>query len=409
MKFTIIGGGFAGVKLALELAKNPSDHITIITDREMFQYYPTLYSSATGRSRDESWMSLGLIFGRHDNVRVILDQIIGIDHTSKFVIGASEERYKYSTLIIAVGMVTTYFGIPGMDQYSYGIKSADEIRRLKQRIVHDLIETRQLDKNYVVIGGGPTGTELAGALGSYLKKMAKQHGVRRPQVNIRLIEAAPRLLPRSHERVSARVKQRLEQLGVEVQTGVMVEKATAESVIAGGRPIASHSVIWTSGVVNSPLFAAHPELFRLAPNGKVIVNERMQAARSIYVLGDNAATKYSGLAQTAIYDAQFLARNIRRQQRGKKPLAYRPMQPISVIPVGEKWAAFEWHGIRLYGRIASLLRRAGDLHGYMSYLPFIQALQPWLASTVYERDFFAPVKRVRDNRVARKRAKRSRA
>lgn len=406
MKFTIVGGGFAGVKLALELAKHDKNQITIITDRDTFQYYPTLYSSATGHARDESWMSLGLIFGRHDNVQVILDQVIGIDHESKQLIGASEERYSYGTLIIAVGMVTTYFGIPGMDQYSYGIKSADEIRRLKQRIAQDLTETKRLDKNYVVIGGGPTGTELAGALGTYLKKMAKQHGVKRPRINIRLIEAAPRVLPRSHERVSARVQRRLERLGVEVQTGTMVEKATAEAVIAGGRPIASHSIIWTSGVTNSPLFAAHPQLFRLAPNGKVLVNERMQAARGIYVLGDNAATQYSGLAQTALYDAQFLARNIARQQQGKKPRPYRARQPISVVPVGEGWAAFEWHGIRLYGWPASILRRLGDLHGYMSYLPFIQALRPWFASTMYERDFFAPVRKVRDNRPGKKPAKR---
>lgn len=409
MKITIVGGGFAGVKLALELAKDDSNQIMIITDRDTFQYYPTLYSSATGRSRDESWTRLGQIFGTYDNVQVVLDQVIGIDHESKQVIGLSEERYSYTTLVLAVGMVTTYFGIPGMDQYSYGIKSADEIRRLKERIAQDLVQTKQLDRNYVIIGSGPTGTELAGALKSFLNKMAKQYGVKRPRVNIRLIEAAPRVLPRSHEKVSARVQRRLERLGVEVQTGIMVEKATAETVIAGGRPIASHSVIWTSGVTNNPLFVAHPELFRLAPNGKVIVNERLQAARNIYVLGDNAATQYSGLAQTAMHDAQFVARNIRRQQAGKKPHAYKPKQPISVIPVGENWAAFEWHGVRLYGRVASMLRRLGDLHGYMGYLPLAQAMQPWFAATVYERDFFAPSKRTRAGRAARRQAKRSRA
>lgn len=409
MKFTIVGAGFAGIKLALELAKNNKNQITIITDRDTFQYYPTLYNSATGRSRDESWMSLGLIFGNHDNVNVTIDQIIGIDQGSKTLIGLSEERYSYTTLIIAVGMVTTYFGIPGMDQYSYGIKSAGEIRRLKQRIVQDLTENKKLDQNYVVIGGGPTGVELAGALGAFLKKTARQYGVRRPRVNIRLIEAAPRLLPRSHEKVSARVARRLEALGVEVQVGTMVEKATAEAVIAGGRPISTHSVIWTSGVTNSPLFAAHPDIFRLAPNGKVVVNERMQAVRSIYVLGDNAATKYSGLAQTAMHDAIFLAKNVSRQQRGKKPLAYNAKQPISVVPVGDGWAAFEWHGLRMYGWPARVMRRLGDLHGYMSYLPFVSALQPWLAATVYEREFFAPIKKVRDNRKLKKRAKRSRA
>lgn len=410
MKFTIVGGGFAGVKLALELAKDTSNQITIITERDTFQYYPTLYNSATGRGSDESWTPLGLIFGDYDNVHVVLDKVIGIDHKKKQLVGLSEERYDYSTLAIAVGMVTTYFGIPGMDQYAYGIKSAGEISALKQRIARDLVETKQLDQNYVVIGGGPTGTELAGALGDYLRRAAKQHGVKRPRVNIRLIEAAPRVLPRSHEKVSARVTRRLEKLGVEVQTGTAVEKATAESVIAGGRPIASHSVIWTSGVTNSPLFAAHPELFRLAPNGKVIVNERLQAARNIYVLGDNAATQYSGLAQTALYDASFVASNIRRQKNGKKAKDYKPKQPISIIPVGESWAALEWHWIRLYGRLATMLRRLGDLHGYMSFLSPVQALRPWMAATVYERQFFAPIRRSRRRAISKKAAEqRSRA
>ncbi len=390
MNYTIIGGGFAGVKTALELAKDPKNAIQLISDTDTFQYYPTLYSSATGRSHLESWVPLGEIFAEHDNIHVSIDRIIGIDAEHKEVVGATEARYSYKTLVIAVGSVTTYFGIPGMDQYSYGIKSYDEIRRLKERIYADLSGQKKLDKNYVVIGGGPTGVELAGALGAYLEKLSEYHDVKRPHVNVRLIEAAPRLLPRSHEKLSARVQKRLARLGVEVQTDTMVEKATAESVIAGGRPIASHTVIWTSGVANNPLFAAHPDIFRLNPRGKVVVDNHLRAHKNIYVLGDNADTPFSGLAQVALHDAKFFASNMKRKKQRKPLKSYAISSPPTVVPVGDRWAAFEWGWLRFYGWPAALLRRCADFIGYSDILPFGQALRPWHASTIEERDYFTP-------------------
>ena len=390
MKVTIVGGGFAGVKAALELAKDPGCQVTVITDRPDFQYYPSLYSSATGHSHLESWGPLGEIFGGHDNIRVRLDRIVGIDAEKKLLVGASEATYDYQVLIIAIGVVTTYFGIPGLDQYSYGIKSAEEIHRLKERIYNDLENEGKLDKNYIVIGGGPTGVELAAALGTYLERLCRYHGVKRRRTKIRLIEAAPRLLPRSHPRTSAKVKRRLEKLGVEVQVDTKVLEETATHIITGGRPIESHTVIWTSGVTNSPLFGAHPEIFKLAKNGKVEVDAYMRAAKDIYVIGDNAATPYSGLAQTALHDAKYIARNLHRHKRGHQMEKYKAVRPASVIPVGARWATFEWGKLRLHGWPAAILRRAADFIGYSDILPIGQALRPWHAAMIYEHDYFYP-------------------
>lgn len=399
----IIGGGFAGVKAALELARDDRNEITLVTDRPDFQYYPSLYSSATGKSHLESWVPLGEIFADHDNVVVHIDRIVGIDAEKKLCVGASEAIYHYTTLVLAVGMVTTYFGIAGLDQYSYGIKSAEEIRQLKERIHKDLGDDHELDKNYVVIGGGPTGVELAGALGTYLRKLSKYYGIHSPRVRVRLIEAAPRVLPRSHESTSRRVKARLEKLGVQVQTGTPVEKATAETLIVAGRPIASHTIIWTSGVTNNPLFAAHPEIFQLAKNGKVIVDEYLKAHDSIYVIGDNAATPYSGLAQTAIHDAKYLARQLQAHKTGRPRKKYKAVLPASVVPVGARWAAFEWRWIRFSGWPAAVIRRAADFIGYSDVLPIGQALRPWHASTIEERDYFEPEPRQQIGHARRKR------
>jgi len=390
------------VKAALELARDSHMHVHVITDKPDFQYYPSLYSSATGHSHLESWVPLGEIFASYDNIHVTLDTIVGIDAEKKQLLGVTETRYDYETLIIGVGTVTTYFGIPGIDQYSYGIKSADQIYQLKHRIYKDIAEEGKLDRNYVVIGGGPTGVELAGALGTYLNDLAKFHNLRSHRTRVRLIEAAPRVLPRSHETTSRKVQKRLENLGVEVQVGCMVQEETADSIIAGGRPIASHTVIWTSGVMNNPLFAAHPGIFELAKNGRVIVDKHMKAHKDIYVIGDNAATPFTGLAQTALHDAKFVAGNLRRKRRGQSMKAYTAVAPASAIPVGDRWAAFEYKKLRFYSWPAAIIRRVADFVGYSDILPIGQAIRPWVAATIKEEDYFTP-SGVTPARYARKR------
>ncbi len=393
MHVTIIGGGFGGVKAALEIAKNPKNRITLITDKHDFQYYPTLYSSATGHSHAESWAPLGEIFADHTNIHVYVDEVSGMDASTKTLHGTSGASYKYDILIIAIGVVTTYFGIPGLETYAYGIKSSEEIQRLKQRLFVDIAEKGSLDKNYVVIGAGPTGIELAAAMGTYIQRLCRYYGMKRRRVHVRLIEAAPRVLPRSSEATSRRVTRRLQQLGVSVETNKRVERENARELIVGGKPIESHTVIWTSGVTNHPFFAAHPEVFELAKNGRVVVDSYLQAAKGMYVIGDNAATPYTGLAQTAIHDARFVARNLARMQRGKKPHKYRAVLPVSAVPVGVRWAVVEWRWIRISGWVGALIRRAADLIGYSELFPLGTALGSWRAATVYENDYFTPTMR----------------
>ena len=396
MNITIIGGGFGGVKAALELAKSSENHITLITDRPDFQYYPTLYSSATGHSHAESWAPLGEVFADHKNITVYIDTIEHLDASAKTIRGESKTVYHYETLIIAIGVVTTYFGIPGLETYAYGIKTHDEIQRFKQRLFIDIAEKGLLDKNYVVVGAGPTGVELAAAIGTYIKRLCRHYDVKHHTIKVRLIEAAPRVLPRSSEKVSRKVQRRLEKLGVSVETNKRVERENAAALIVSGKPIESHTVIWTSGVSNHPFFAKHPDIFTLAKNGRVVVDEYMAAHRDIYVIGDNAATPYTGLAQTAIHDAKFVAKNIERMVRHKKPKKYQAVLPVSAIPIGVRWAVIEWRFVRIYGLLGGLIRRAADLIGYSDVLPLGTSLGAWRAATVYENDYFTPtLRRVR--------------
>lgn len=386
----IVGGGFGGVRTALKLAKNPANQITLISDRDEFQYYPSLYSSATGHSHMESWTPLGEIFAAYPNVHVYIDKINHISATDKSVRGESGTVYHYEKLVMAIGVVTTYFGIPGLETFTYGIKSENEIKKLKQRLFIDIAEKSKLDRNYIVIGAGPTGTELSAALGTYIRRLCKHYGVKEHGVKIHLIEAAPRVLPRSAEAASRVVEHRLRKLGVNVQTGKKVEGASATELMVSGQPIESHTIIWTSGVANNPLFSQFPKIFTLDKRGKVVVDEYMQARKDIYVIGDNASMPWSGLAQIAIRDADAVAANLIRECSGKKPKKYRQITPVTAVPVGANWAVVEWKFLRVYGFVGGLIRRAADLIGYADVMPVRTAFGAWRAAHVYEDDYFTP-------------------
>ncbi len=388
MNITIVGSGFGGVKAALELARDESNQVTVITDKPDFQYYPALFSTATGYRHLQSWVPLGVIFAGKANIRVILDKVTKIDPVARTLTGETGTVYPYRTCILALGMVTTFFGIKGLDTYAYGIKSAEEIKRLKHHIYKDIAEHGKLDKHYVIVGAGPTGVELAAALGVYLRALCKKFKVRDHSLRIDLIEAAPRILPRMSERASKKVEKRLKKLGVHVQTGKAVESATSEDLVVSGKHINSRTVIWTSGVTNNPFFASNAEHFTLAKNGKVEVDEYMRARKGIYVIGDNASTPFSGLAQTALHDALFVTENFKRRQKKQSLKKYKAVQPPVVVPVGHGWAVFEWRRIFLSGRLASMMRRMADFVGYSDILPFGHALGVWRASYELEDDYF---------------------
>jgi NADH dehydrogenase len=386
MQVTIIGGGFGGVKAALEISKNKKNRVTLITDKIDFQYYPALYSAATGGSHLEAWVPLTEILGNRDNVNIILDSITSIDRHTQTIIATSGTKYVYDTLILAIGAVTTYFGIEGLSEFAYGIKSEDEINRLKQRLLEEFSTPHAADKHILVIGAGPTGVELAGALGTYLEHLKIRFNKPEPKISINLIEAAPRVLPKMSERASRLVHNRLTSLGVHVELGMKVESETFDTLMVNGKPIKSQTVIWTSGVANNPFFTANASQFTLAKNGKVVVNDYLQVDKHVYVIGDNAATTYSGLAQTALKDGIYVARHILKKNSKK----YVAKLPPVVVPVGKNWAVFEYKKIRLSGFMASIIRRVADLVGYRDILPFGQALGVWSAQMIKETDYFVP-------------------
>jgi NADH dehydrogenase len=379
----IVGGGFGGVKAALELAEDDRFQVALLSNDSDLRYYPTLYHTATGGKRANSSIPLERIF-EEKPVALVQGEAVTLDRQAKTIATKDGQSYEFDTLILALGVVTNYFGIKGMEENSYSIKSQAEAARFKQHLHKQLVEDGQPDLNYVIVGAGPTGIELAGALPGYLREIMRNHGIKRKRVHVDIIEAMPKLLPRLPRDTSRAVKRRLKKLGIRVYLNSKVEAAAAGSLTVNGRAITSHTVVWTAGVTNHPFFTANN--FTLMNRGKVATDIFLQAEPGIFVIGDNANTPYSGLAQTALRDGAFVAENLKRQARGKQMKSYRAKQPVTVIPAGPRWAAVIWRKLQLHGRLGYALREAADLIGFHDLEPWDKAIPQWYTEFTTDDD-----------------------
>lgn len=367
----IVGGGFGGVKAALELSARPDVAVTLLSDKPDFRYNPSLYHTATGGLRGQSSISLEQILPT-DKVTLALGTAEKLDRKHRTITTKEGHIIPYDTLVLALGTVTNYFGIKGLAEYSFGIKSIEDAEEFKNHLHAQLTAEHKPDLNYVIVGAGPTGIELAGALPEYLHKIMRAHAINHRAVHIDLIEAAPRLLPRSPKPISRAVKRQLKKVGVRLYVGQAVQGETADALMVNGKPITSHTVVWTAGMANSSFFEVNN--FTVDQRHKVMVDEHLQAEDNMYVIGDNAATPFSGMAQTALRDAKFVAADIAQQLAHEKRTAYKPKKPISIIPAGEYWAAVEWGKLHFSGKRGWILREAADWVGFHD-------LEPWWKAT----------------------------
>lgn len=378
-----MGGGFGGVKAALELAGDDRFKVAVISDRGAFRYYPALYQAAAGGRQNASTISLREIF-KDKNVRLVRDTAKLLDRDKKIVTSASGKKYEYDELIIALGSVPNHFGIAGIEKYAYGINSFEEAKRLRTHLHKQMLDDGRPDLSYIVVGGGPTGVEVAGTLPDYLARVMKRHGIKKQSLHIDLVEAAPRLLPKMPSSFSRAVTRRLRKMGVKLHLDQAVKAEKANSLVLEDHSIESHTVIWTAGLTINPFFAAND--FNLSVRGRIAVDKHLRAGDFVHVIGDNADTKYSGLAQTALYDAKFVAGNLKRLYGGSYQKNYRPKRPIYVVPVGTAWAAVAWGSLQMHGLLGWMLRRVADFAGYSDYEPWWKAGQRWVAQTMADEE-----------------------
>ncbi len=402
----IIGGGFAGVKCAQELSKKrlpQGTTIRLVSDREHFEYHGALYRVAAGNTPLEVCFPLREIIDTK-KVDVIHDTIQSIDKENNQAKGASGSVYRYDTLVIALGSQTIYFGIPGLRENAHGMKSIERAINLKNHITKTIEgcshpsdpddeseeskHAKVCGSNFVVVGGGATGVEVAGEVMQYARMLTESHGGDPSLVSVELVEAQSRLLGLMPATFGEKMKRRLESLGINVMLDTAITKGEAESVLLKGKnmesKITAKTVIWTAGVRAHKLI--EDAGFELTRGAKAVVCHHMRAKghHNVFVVGDAASTKYSGMAQTALYDASYVANSIQRDLSGQSVKVYKPRDVLYAVPAGPGWAGATIGKVQLYGRVGWWVRRLLDLVVFIRIAPFSSAMRAFMAH--YDKD-----------------------
>ncbi len=386
----ILGGGFGGIRTALNLAKNNTGNlkITLVSDKHHFEYTPSLYRLATGRSPLETCIPLGEIFpnkNKLNSVTHIVDKITGGSLSDKVIFGESGSKYTYDYLVLALGAETAYFNIPGIKENAFTLKSVSSALRIKNHMhalfsAHKGLSKKELMAQYqfVVVGGGPAGVELAGEIRKYAMGLAEMHGVDKKYVTIDILQAAPRLLPTMPEEVSKRATKQLDKLGINILLNKAVTSEDSNGVYLKDIQFNAKTIIWTAGVRPSSIYQKIEGL-TLDKSGHITVDEELRAVGfdNVFAVGDSAGTAHAGTAQTAIVDGGYVAHTIFHQIKNEIAPPYKTHTSAYVVPVGPGWAIFSYKDIVLSGKIFWWLRKIIDLRFFISILSVKKAILAW--------------------------------
>jgi NADH dehydrogenase len=377
MKIVIVGGGFGGVKAALELSNKPNMQVTLVSQSEYFEYHGALYRSGTGTSPLEVVIPLRNIFKRSTNVSVELDRVIGIDAKKKRVISETGNLYNYDKVIFAMGNVLHYYGLPGIQENSMSLDTISNAIALRHEMAQ-LFKSPQKSVKVAVIGAGPSGVELVGSMQHFADLVAQRYGLPKTNVRPMLIEGASRVLPTLSAQASAKALRRLQKLGVDVRLDTRINSCEPGKVCLDSGDLQADLIVWTAGSKTPAFYVQYPDIFELE-RGKVKVDQYLRAVNqeNIYIIGDNAKTPFSGMAQTALHDAKFVARNILKEYQQQQLSWYRAYQPIYVVPIGEKWAVLQTTKGVISGYRGWLVRRRADLAIYRNFEPYKQAMKTY--------------------------------
>jgi NADH dehydrogenase len=350
----VVGGGFAGLATARKLANQPV-RVTVIDRHNFHTFLPLLYQVATaGLEPADVAYPIRTIFGHAKNIRVRHARVTGVDQRRNVVILDDEVEITYDHLVVATGVTASFFDIPGASRYSMPLYSLADARRLRNRLLRaieeaDVAETRApVALNFVVVGGGPTGVETAGALSELIAIAIKRDGLRleASQVRIRVVDLAPRLLTAFPESASRYAKKELEKMGVDVECGRSVVEVEERAIrFADGERVETTAVIWAAGITARGTLADGLEGPR-GPGGRALVGPdlRLIESANVWSVGDGAAMPdanesfYPQLAPVAIQSGAHCATQILLALRGEPTTAFRYRDKGIMATIGRRAA-----------------------------------------------------------------------
>ena len=358
----VIGAGFGGLACAKKLRKSPSYSVTLI-DRNPYQLFsPLLYQVSTA-SLPEDDIAFPVRTAYRD-VQFVRAEVTNIDATKKEIVLSNGKTISYDDLILAVGSEGTTFGIPGVAENAFQMKSVSDARQIRHSLLstYENVEDGLLpleSLNVVIVGGGPTGVELAGAVKELQHEIRREFEHIAPKATVTLLEAGPRLLPTFHPHSSKYTLKTLTKMGVHVEVDAAVVEATSRSLrLKDGREIVAGTRIWAAGVVAPPHWKFLGETDR---GNRIKVNSHLQISDSIWVVGDVASFPNSDgrplpmVAPVAIQQGKHVARQIRRREANTSLEVFKYRDKGQMATIGRRKAVVEMRPwLRFQGSLAWL-------------------------------------------------------
>jgi NADH:ubiquinone reductase (H+-translocating) len=372
-RVVVVGGGFGGLQAALHLRRQPV-HVTLIDRRNFHLFQPLAYQVATGAlSPAEICYPLREIFHGRENVRVILGEVTGFDLAAReldVVTPVRAERLAYDTLIVGGGAKYNYFGHPEWQRTASELKSLEGALDIRSRILLAL-EAAEVEADatkraglltFVVVGGGPTGVEMAGQIAEIARDTRKDFRVAdTAKAQVLLLEAGPRLLATFPPRLSAKAARSLQHLGVTTLVNHQVTNLDEAGVVMDGgqgeRRIPARTIIWAAGVHAAEIAG---ELAKAAnaetdSSGRILVEPDLTVPGhpEVMAIGDMVRVRdkppFPGLAPAAMQMGRHAARAVRARQQGKRPRAFRYFDKGNLATIGRARAVADLRGIHLTG------------------------------------------------------------
>jgi len=365
----IVGAGFAGLTAAKHLGNRPGIQVTLIDRRNHHLFQPLLYQVATaGLSAAEIAVPIRSLLSRFKNITVLMGNVHGVSLKEK-IISYDGQNIRFDHLILACGATHSYFNHPQWEEFAPGLKTVEQALEIRRRVLWafeqaemstDINKQHQL-LTCVVVGGGPTGVELAGALAELTRTTLSQdfRNIKIKEARIILMEAGPRILAGFSEKLALKAKKDLEKLGVEVLLSSAVSNISEHGVTVENRHIPASTVLWAAGVLPSPMNRTLQ--VPCDRSGRVCVAHDLSIPQypDIFVLGDQACvwdqdhqTPLPGLAPVAIQQGRWAAKALIRQWKGQPRGEFRYVDKGQAATIGKRKAIVQIGSVQFAGRLA---------------------------------------------------------
>ena len=401
LNVVVIGGGFGGLKF-LQRARSSKIQFTLIDKQNHHLFQPLLYQVATAvLSPANIAFPIRRMFKNYKNVKVILDEAVDINRDEKTVTISNGDNIKYDQLIVSTGSKHSYFGNEDWSKYSNGLKGINDALQIRERLLRAFEKAeneKNIDKrakylNFVVVGGGPTGVEMAGSIAEIAFKNMKEEfrNFKSSDANVYLIEATDKILPMYSDRLSGKAKKYLEDFGVEVRTNEKVVKIENDLVTTDKEDIHTDNVVWAAGNEASPIIE---KLNTKTDNeGRAIVDPdcSLKDDGNVFVIGDAANYKdkknntLPGIAPVAIQQGKYLAKVIKSKtiKKDRKPFKYNDKGMMATV--GRYKAIGKIGNIEVSGFLAWLFWSAIHILYLIGYRSKILVVIEWIFSYLFNK------------------------